>query len=132
MLLAGVIAIVLSVVANLVVRWLGMLIITVPADFIPLATIQPTIIFTTLFLVVATLVFAVINRFTSNPIRVWTIVGTIGFVISLLPDVMLLFNPASMQAVGTVTTGAVVILIAMHVVGFAITMWVFTRWAPRT
>jgi len=131
-LLAGVIAIVLSVIANLVVRWLGMLVASVPADFVPLATFQPTIIYTTLFLVVATLIFALINRFTSNPIRVWYIVAPIGLLVSLLPDVLLLVNPSGIPQVGTATTGAVLILMAMHLVGFVITMWVFTRWAPRT
>jgi hypothetical protein len=133
-LLAGLIAIAGSVIANVIVLWLGVRLFNVPADFYPTMTIQPTIIFTTLFLVVATAVFAVINRFTANPIRVWTIVATIGLIVSLIPDFMLLINPAAMSTgmpMGTITLGGVAILILMHLVGFAIMMWAFTRWAPR-
>jgi hypothetical protein len=32
---------------------------------------------------------------------------------------------------GTPTFGAVMILILQHLVGYAIAMWVFLRWAPQ-
>jgi hypothetical protein len=129
-LMAGGITIILSIVANLLVRWIGMLILPVDPSFLPLATWQPTVIFTTLFLVVATIVFLLINAFTSNPPRVFTIVASVALVISLLPDLMLLINPTAMP-VGTPTLGAVIILIAMHIVGYLIAIWAFTKWAQQ-
>ena len=127
---AGGIAIVGSVIANLVVYFIGRMLVNSPADFQPLASPMPTIIFTVLNLVLATVVFAVINAFSKSPIRLFTIVAVVALLLGLIPDIMLLVNPAPM-GMGTPTFGAVMVLILMHFVGFAITMWAFTRWAPK-
>jgi hypothetical protein len=129
-LMAGAIAIVASIVANLIIRWVGMLILPVDPSFMPLATWQPTVIFTTMFLVVATIVFLVINAFAANPPRVFNIVAFVALLLSLVPDFMLLVNPGALP-MGTPTLGAVIILIAMHVVGYLITVWAFTKWAQQ-
>jgi hypothetical protein len=129
-LMAGGIAIVLTIVANLIVRWIGMLLLPVDPTFMPLATWQPTVIFTTMFLVLATIVFLIINAFTSNPPRVFNIVALIALIVSLIPDFMLLINPSAMP-LGTPTLGAVMILIVMHIVGYAIAVWAFTKWAQQ-
>ena len=127
---AGGIAIVGSVIANLVVYFVGRMLVQPPADFQPLASPMPTIIFTTFFLVVATAVFAMINAWSSNRARVFTIVAVIALIVGFIPDIMLLVGPES-SPMGTPTTGAVLVLIVMHFVAFAITMWSFLKWAPR-
>jgi hypothetical protein len=132
-LMAAGIAIVGSVIANLIVRWIGMLLVPVNADFVPLATWQPTAVMTTLFLVVATIVFLIVNAFTANPPRVYNIVALIALVVSLIPNVMMLLNPAgvTLPNSGPPTTGAAIILMIQHVVAYAITVWSFTKWAQR-
>lgn len=127
---AGGIAIVGSVIANLAVYFVGRMLVNPPADFQPLASPMPTIIFTTLFLVVATAVFAMINAWSSNRARVFTIVAVIALVLGFIPDIMLIVSPES-SPMGTPTLGAVLVLIVMHFVAFAITMWSFLTWAPR-
>ncbi len=127
---AGGIAIVGSVIANLVVYFVGRMLVQPPADFQPLASPMPTILFTTFFLVIATAVFAVINAWSSNRARVFTIVAVIALVLGLIPDIMLLVSPES-SPMGTPTVSAVLVLIVMHFVAFAITMWSFLTWAPR-
>lgn len=129
-LLAGGLTIVASVVANLLVRWIGMLVLPVDPSFMPLASWQPTVIFTTMFLVLATIVFLVINAFAANPPRVFNIVAFAALLLSLIPDLMLLINPSAMP-MGTPTPGAVLILMVQHVVAYAITVWAFTKWAQR-
>lgn len=129
-LLAGVIAIAGSVLANLVVFWVGGMLVQPPADFMPLASPGPTIIFTTGFLVIATVVYAVINAVARNPVRVWTIVAWVALVVGLIPDLLLLINPAAM-GMGTPSLSVVLVLIVMHFVAFAITMWAFTKWAHQ-
>jgi hypothetical protein len=129
-LLAGAMAIVMSIIANLLIRWLGMLVLPVDSSFMPLADTVPTIMFTTIFLVLATIVFLVINAFTADPPRVFTIVATVALVLSLIPDAMFLINPAAMP-IGTPTVGAVIILILQHIAAYLITLWAFTRWAPQ-
>ena len=129
-LLAGVLAIAGSIVANLLIRWLGMLVLPVDPSFMPLATWQPAVIFTTLFLVLATIVFLIINAFAANPPRVFTIVATVALVVSLIPDAMFLINPSAMP-MGTPTWGAVVILVLQHIAAYFVTLWAFTRWAQE-
>jgi hypothetical protein len=128
--MAGGVAIVGSVIANLVVYWLGGMLAQPNPDFTPLASPMPTIIFTTGFLVMATLVYLVINAFASNPVRVWTIVAWIALLIGLIPDIMMIVDPASFP-MGTPTVSSAIVLIVMHFVAFAITMWAFTKWAHQ-
>lgn len=89
---AGGIAIVGSVIANLVVYFVGRMLVNPPADFQPLASPMPTIIFTTLFLVVATAIFAMINAWSSNRARVFTIVAVIALIVGFIPVVSLIFH----------------------------------------
>ncbi len=128
--MAGGVAIAGSVIANLLIYWVGGALVQPNPDFQPLASPMPVIIFTVLFLVIATAVYAVINIAASNPVRVWTIVAWIALIVSLIPDFMLLINPAGMP-MGTPTVPAVIVLIIMHFVAFAITMWAFTKWAHQ-
>jgi hypothetical protein len=65
-----------------------------------------------------------------NPVRVFTIVAVIALVVGLIPDIMMLIAPGS-TPMGTPTVPAVLVLIVMHFAAFAITMWVFTRWAQQ-
>lgn len=129
-LLAGLVAIVGSVVANLLIYWLGVMLVQPNPDFQPLATPIPTILFTTVFLVLATAVYAAINAFTRNPVRVWTIVAWIALIVGLIPDILMIVDPASFP-MGTPTVASALLLIVMHLVAFAITMWAFTKWAHQ-
>ncbi len=126
------IAIVGSVVANLLVGWLGKLIFSVSPAFLPL-TPPPTIIFTTLYLVAATAVYAVINLFAANPPRVFNLVALVAVILSLIPNVLMLVNPSAMPLpvpAESITFGAVLVLMIQHVVAYAITVWAFVKWAP--
>jgi hypothetical protein len=127
---ATALAILLSIVANLIIRSIGLAVVEVPADFLPLATIGPVILFTTVFLAAAGAVFWLITRRAKNPLRTWNVVAWIALMISLLPDIGLLVNPGS-APVGTVSPGAVLILMVMHLVSFAIVMLVLPRFAAR-
>ena len=129
-LLAGLVAIAGSVVANLLIYWLGVMLVQPNPDFQPLATPIPTILFTTVFLVLATAVYAAINAFTRNPVRVWTIVAWIALIVGLIPDILMIVDPASFP-MGTPTVTSALLLIVMHLVAFAITMWAFTKWAHQ-
>ncbi len=128
--MAGGIAIVASVIVNVVIWWLGTMLVNPPADFMPLAGPGATIMFTVFFLVSATIVYAIINAVSKNPVRVFTIVAVIALVVGLIPDILMLIAPGS-TPMGTPTVPAVLVLIVMHFAAFAITMWVFTRWAQQ-
>jgi hypothetical protein len=100
--------------------------------FQPLAGPGPTIFFTVAFLLVATLVYLAINAYTTQPVRIFTIVAVIVFLVGLIPDFLLFGEGTSASmGMGVATPGAVVLLILMHIAAFAITLWAFTRWAHR-
>ncbi|MFM7171598.1 MAG: DUF6069 family protein [Caldilinea sp.] len=128
--MAGGLSILGSVIANLAVYWVGRTVVNPDPGFQPLAGPGPTIFFTVLFLVAATLVYLAINAYTKQPVRIFTIVAAIVFLVGLIPD-FLLFGEgvAASMGMGVATPGAVVLLIIMHIVAFAITLWAFTRWA---
>jgi hypothetical protein len=120
-LIAGVVAIGASVAANLVIRWLGLLLVNVPEDFLPLATWQPVVIFTTIFISIATVVWWAVTRWSSNPERTYKVIAVIALILSLIPDLVMLISPGSMP-MGTATLGAVMILVTMHIVSAIITV----------
>lgn len=128
-LLAGVIAIALSIVANLIVRWVALLFVNVPADFMPLATIQPILIFTTLFIAVATLVWFIVTRASRAPERTWNWVVLIGFVVSIIPDLLMPSMAQPVPGMGTFTWSAALVLISLHVVSGLITWWALPRFS---
>ena len=132
LLLAGAIAIVASIVANLIIRWLGLLLIGDQSNFNPLATIWSIIIFTTIFIGAATLIFIWINRSAANPPHAIRRAALIGFIVTLIPDIFLLFMAGQTTPMGTPTVAGVLLLIIMHIASYAIVLWAFLGWAPRS
>lgn len=90
----GVIAILVAIIANIVARLVLGALVTVPSDFPPMQ-IPPIVFFTVLYGIGAVLVYWLIVRFASNPQRVWLIVVIIAFVVTALPDLLLAVNPAA-------------------------------------
>ncbi len=121
----GLLAIVLATIANLIVRAIALSFITVPTEFLPLSTAMPAIIFTVGGVLAAVIVFAIVGRFTRQPARTFTIVAVIALLLSLVPDVMMLINPASALFPGG-TVGSVVVLMIQHVVAAVIAVWILT------
>jgi len=104
----GGIAVVLSVVANLVVLQ-AVLIPELVQQFEPL-NVAPVALFSALGAVGATVAYAVVDRFSETPDRTFVVVAAVVLLLSFVPDVLLL------QAEPAATVPAVVALIVMHVV----------------
>ena len=127
---AGGLTILLTVIVNTIVFFVAKPIVNPDPSFVPFQSVAPTIIFTIFFLVFATIAYALVNLFAKDLVRTWTIVAIIGGVLSLVPDFQLLLMPAAMEPMmGVATTPAVLVLILMHITGWMITLWVFTKWA---
>ena len=126
----GIIAIVGSIVANLIVRAIGLAIINVSPAFDPLADMGATILFTSMLVFVAVIVFAVVDRKASDPVRTFNMIALIALALSLIPDVMMILSPSSFPFTG-ISFGAVVILMVQHVVAYAVTVYVLTVLAYR-
>lgn len=127
----GLMAIVLATIANLVVRAIALPFITVPPEFMPVSIAMPAIIFTVGGVLAAVIVFAIVGRFSRQPARTFTIIAVVALLLSLVPNVMMLINPASAPFSGG-NVGSISVLMLQHVVAAVIAVWVLTTQAVET
>lgn len=127
---AGPLAIVAAVAGNLVVRFIAAALLNPAPEFLPLGW-APPILFTFGGVLGAVIVFGLIGRFARRqPIALFRRVALIALVVSLIPNVLLLFNPQSAPFPGA-TAANFLALSLMHVVAWAISVTVLTRFARR-
>jgi hypothetical protein len=123
--LAGLVGIVASIIANLVVRALLFAVLPLPGDFPPL---QPgsLVVFTAVGTFLAAVVFAVIARFSSRPVSTFRIVAIIALVVSVLPNLALMANPEAAPFPGgnALAFGS---LVVFHVVAALVSFLALTR-----
>ncbi|MDQ2997428.1 MAG: DUF6069 family protein [Chloroflexota bacterium] len=117
----GALAIVASVIANLIIRIITVDLLGIGKEFLPLGW-GPPIIFTIMGVLGAVAVFAIVARFSKRPIRLFRIIGLVVLVLSLLPDIGLL----NANAMPGTSLGSVIALMLMHVAAGAITIWLLT------
>lgn len=115
----GVLSVAGAIVAVLVVRWVAMALVDVPAEFLPLAGPSAAGFFTTALGIAAVVVYAVVRRFAKRPERTfrWISVGVL--LVSFVPDLWLLSEAGAAQFEGSTRAG-VVILMVLHVVAAAV------------
>jgi hypothetical protein len=118
-------AVVASTIANVVIARALASLFQVPAAFTPL---QPAAVgsLTVLGVTGAVLVFAALARFRPDPVRVFTVVATIGLVISWIPDLALY----AVAAPGTTLAG-VLSLMSLHVVAAGMAVFLLGRHGLR-
>ena len=114
----------MAAVANQIVQLLGLSLFNISPEFPPLQP-GPPIAFTIMGVLGAVVVFAIVGRASRHPIRLFRMIALIVLVLSFIPDIALLATGAmpgtSLVAVGT--------LAVMHVVAWAITVWMLTTLA---
>ena len=116
----GGLAIVASVVANLVLLGIVNLLAPQP-DFLPL-TVPTIAIFTVIGSLAAVLTFAVLSRFVGDPSRLYVIIGIVAFVVSCIPNVLSAQNPDPVALPGATATGFL-LLILFHIPPAVICIW---------
>ncbi len=124
----GFIAVAASVVANLVAYFLLNTILDLPSpsDFPPLSPVAIGFI-TALFTFFGVAVFALLTRNTANPVRVFWIVATVAFIISIIPNIISALNPAAAPFPFPVSSAlGFWVLIVFHVIAYLITTFVMT------
>jgi hypothetical protein len=120
----GLVAILASVVANLIALGLALALVDLPAGFQPLQA-GPIILFTTLGVLGAVVVFGLVARFAGRPIRTYWIVAIVALLLSLIPNFALAMDPASAPMPGGTTT-AYLVLIVFHVVAALVAVPILT------
>lgn len=119
--LVGLGTVVAAVLANLLVFLIGSVVVGYDPQFVVLANVSGTILFTVVPAVVAVLLYAALIRFTSNPARIFTNIAVVVLIISLIPD--LTYIPTVPGA----STGQTAILMLMHVVAAVVIVSMLTR-----
>jgi hypothetical protein len=122
--LVGLGTVVAAVIANVVVYGVGSAIVGYDPEFVVLASVAATILFTIVPAIVAVLLYAVLLRVSANPARVFTIIAAVVLVISVIPDFT--YIPSVLGA----SAGQTAILILMHVVAAVVTVAMLTRFSP--
>ena len=122
----GLLAIIASVAANVLVRLLAVVTLDISPDFEPLSGYGIIIRLTVFGVLGAVIVFALVTRFARRPILMFKRIAAVALVLSLVPDVLLLV--ASVPGATAVSVG---VLLLMHVVAWAISVGTLTTLAGR-
>ena len=123
--LAGGAALVLSLLANAIVRTVVVAMFSISPLFRALETWDTIIIFTLVGVFGATVVFAILSRLTKHAIKLFRWLAGFLLILSFIPNILML----TLDAPGA-TLPAVISLMVMHVITAGITVGLLTTW-PR-
>lgn len=123
----GLLTVGMAVAANLLVRVLLFALLDLPDDF---RSLQPGSIalFTTAGVTLGVVAFAIVARMSRRPVRTYSLVAVIAFIVSIVPNLVLAANPTAAPFPGGTTT-AFLTLIVFHVVAAVIAIFSLTRLA---
>lgn len=127
---AGPLAVLGSVAGNGLVWAITQAIIPISPEFMPLATVGPTIFLTAVGALGAVGAFALVGRLAKQPRPVFQTVAAVALLVSLIPDVMLIVAPAGAPFQG-ITVPQVLALMVMHVVAYGLCVYVLTRFGMQ-
>jgi len=112
----GGVAILAAVLANVLARLLLGALIPLSSEFMPFA-LGSIVLFTLAFTLVGVGVLALVNRLSSQPLRLYNWIGVVAFFLSLLPNLAGAANPAALPMGGAGRD--YLVLIIFHVVAAA-------------
>ena len=118
----GAVAVALAVVVNVLIRTLAVSVFGIGEGFLPLG-VGPTVFFTLVGMTGAVVVFGLILRFSRRPARLFRRVALVVLLVSLVPDVLMLFSGSMPGATGA----GVITLMVEHVASWAVAVGVLTR-----
>ena len=120
-----------SLVANLALLFLIRPFVIDSATPLNALSIGPVSVFTILGVVGATIVYALLRRFLTNPNMIFVWIAVVVLIISFVPDYMVIGQTTGMFAGGNVASA--LLLMLMHVVTAAIVVWSMTNlWGKRS
>ena len=115
-----------AVLANDLVYAAGSALVGYDPRFLPLATVNGTILFTLIPAIVAVTLYAALRRFARRPARVFAIIAAVVFVVTLILDF------TSIRTVPGATGGPTGVLVLMHIVAAGVIVGLLTtRARPR-
>lgn len=118
----GALAVAVAVVVNVVIRTVAVAVFGIGDGFLALG-LGPTVMFTVIGVAGAVVVFGLFLRFSRRPVRLFRRVALAVLLISLVPNVMLLF---SSYIPGTTPAGVFTLMLE-HVASWAVAVTVLPR-----
>lgn len=122
--IVGLATVIAAMIANVLVYLIGSAVVGYDPRFVVLANASGTIFFTVIPAIVAVLLYAVLQRFTSDPARIFMNIAAVVLVVSLIPDVTYI------PSVPGATAGQTAILMLMHVVAAGVIVSMLTNLSP--
>lgn len=124
--LVGLATVIAAVVINVLIYAIGGAFVQYRPEFEPLANVAAPISFTVFFTAIAAIVYAIVLRFSRNPVRLFLIIAVAALAVTLIPDFTLV--PTTPGATG----GQIAILVLMHLIPAPVIIWMLTTFArPR-
>ena len=123
--LRGLGTVVAAVLANTLFYYLSGALVTYDPDFLILSNPSGAAIFTVVPAIVAVLLYAGLVRFTRHPAAIFTVVSTIVFVVTLIPDFTYI------PTVPGSSIGQTAILVLMHVIAASVIVRLLTSTPAR-
>ena len=120
----GPLAVVVSVIANVIFAAVAVRLFGISDEFLPMTT-GAIATFTAFGVLGAVLVFAVVVRFSREPISLFRKIAAVVLLLSLVPDLLLLWAPPEMRA----DVPQVIALMLTHVVAAGACVWVLERFS---
>lgn len=112
-----------ATLANAVVYFLADLFVSYHPDFVILQDVSATVISTAIPALVASLLYAGLLRYTANPVRNFSVISAIVFVVTTVPDFTYI------PGVEGASTAQAAVLVTMHVVAATIITGMLTKLA---
>ena len=100
----------MAVAANVLLYFIGSLVVGYDPEFIVLADVGGAVVFTLAAAIVAVLLYAALRRFTRHPVAIFNVISAVVFVVTLIPDFTYI------PTVPGASNGQTAILVLMHVV----------------
>lgn len=122
----GLLTVAVAVVVNVLIRTVAVSVFGIGEGFQPLG-VGPTVFFTVVGVTGAVVVFGLLWRFARRPVSVFRRVALAVLLVSLVPDVLLLFS----DSVPGTTIAGVVTLMVEHVATWAVVVAVLTARFPE-
>jgi hypothetical protein len=116
----GLVTVAAAVLANVLVYFLGDVLIGYDPDFVVLANVSGVAIFTLLAAIGAVLIYGGLLRYTRNPVRVFKAVAAVVFVVTTIPDVTYI------PTVEGSSNGQTAILVLTHIAAAAVIVRLLT------
>lgn len=124
---AGLLSVVAAVAANLIAFFILRAMLDLPADFLPLSVGAITF-FTVVGTGLGALVFAWLSRRSATPFRTYRNVAVVVLILSIIPNILAVFNPAMFPFPGG-TAMDFIVLILFHVIATVVSVAVLFRLA---